>query len=328
MGNSTISLSNAFDTVCSQGIPDPRQNASGYGDALTLRLGCDVMADLITERFNWKFNRATATAIYTNSWQQDYPQPAQPAGLIGWGEDCDLVDITNTVIPQPMWHPSWRRGLSRTSTNVTGRRIQNICWMENKDLSLGVWPGPNVTFYNLITVSPLPQNPIMSMLDANGNILIVTTFGVTGAAAPVLPADSAEGATVDDGSVVWTCVAPTSQGFRLDALPSATGPTYQVLPYYQIEPPRFTDTEQMLDPIPDSYSRHFLRGLDAACLMASPNPADKERGQMAHVTWLESMPAAMKQGDKELNIYRLVPERPVTEDRYYGGGPYSAEVPY
>lgn len=328
MGNSTIALQTVYDTIASQGIPDPRLNASGYGEALAVRLGNDVMADLIAERFNWKFNRATAFPVYTNSWQQDYPQPQQAAGKIGWGEDSDLIDITNTVIPQPMCHPTWRRQLSRTSTNVNGRTIANICWMQNNALSLGTWPGAGVTYYNLLTVSPLPQNPLMSMLDANGNILIVTAFGTTGSVAPVLPANSAEGTTVVDGTVTWKCVSPTSQGFRLDALPSATGPTYQLLPYFQIEPPQFVNLEQTLDPIPDSYSRHFFRGLDAACLMASPNPADKTRGEAAHIAWLNSMPAAMKQGDREQNIYALVPATRVVEDRYYGGGPYTAEWPY
>jgi hypothetical protein len=328
LGNSTITLQTVYDTIVAKGIPDPRLNASGYGDTLAVELASQIMAELIAERFNWKWNRATAAAILTNSWQQDYPQPAQKAGEIGWGEDSDLIDINNTVIPKPMWHPSWRRALSRTSSNAPGRRIANICWMQNNALSLGTWPGAGVTFYNLITTAPQPQNPIMSMLDKNGNILIVTGYGITGGTAPYLPASSAEGTTVLDGSVTWTCVSPTSQGFRLDALPSATGPTYQLLPYYQIEPPRFTDVGQTLDPIPDSFSRAFFRGLESECLIASPNPADVKRGQTAKIAWLNALMGAMKQGDRELNIFALVPATSVVEERYWGGGPYSAEVPY
>ena len=85
------------------------------------------------------------------------------------------------------------------------------------------------------------------MVDANGNLLIVTGFGVTGAAAPVLPALSAEGATVTDGTVTWTVVAATSQGFRVDWLPNATSPNYQIIPYYQVDPPKFATLSQMLD---------------------------------------------------------------------------------
>src|ERR1700727_829173 len=177
---------------------------------MALDLATQVMADIACERFNWKWNRADAAPFLTNSWQQDYPQLAQPNGVIGWGEDCDAIDILNTALPLPLRNLSWRRGLSRTSS-LNGWWPGNICWMYNEDLFIGAWPGAGVTYYPL-TVSPQPQNPLMSMTDVHGNILIVTTPGVTGSVAPELPAASAEGTTVADGSVVWTCVSPTSQG--------------------------------------------------------------------------------------------------------------------
>ena len=326
MGNSTKSLQSVYDVIAGKGIPDPRNVASGYGDELALELGTQIMADLISERFNWKYNRAIATPIYTNSWQQDYPQPAQPAGIIGWGEDCDLIDINNTSMPKPMWHPTWRRQLS--STSVSTWRPNAICWMYNRDLNLGQWPGAGVTYYPLVTTAPNPANPIMSMLDQHGNILIVTGFGTTGATPPTAAAKAAEGTTVTDGTVTWTVVSPDSQGFRLSTLPNQAGPTYQVIPYFQIEPPTFANMQQLLNPIPDSYSRHFFRGLESACLAASPNPADKERGRDAKIEWLNSMPAAMKQGDRELNAYALIPAQPVTEERFGRIGPYTADQPY
>jgi len=326
MGNSSIQLTQVVNTLAAKGIPDPRNNASGYGDGMAFDLATQVMADIVTERFNWKWNRADATPFLTNSWQQDYPQLAQPNGTIGWGEDCDLIDILNTTLPKPLKNVTWRRGLSRTSW-LTGWWPNNICWMYNKDLYIGEWPGAGVTYYPLNT-SPQPQNPIMSMTDVNGNILIVTTFGTTGAVAPELPANSAEGQTVTDGTVVWTCVSGTSQGFRLDKLPPATGPTLLVKPYYQIEPVTFTAWNQTLDPMPNSFSRHFYRGMESEFLIASPNPGDLKRGQIAKVAWFEAMQAAMKQGDREPNIYGLVPAVPVVERRWYQWRPYTADDPY
>lgn len=326
MGNSTISLQSVYDAIVSKGIPDPRLSASGFGDTLALELGNQVIADFICERFNWKFNRATAAPIFTNSWQQDYPQPKQPNGLIGWGEDCDMLDINNTTRPLPLWNLSWRRQLSRTSVSVW--RPSQISWMYNKDMAIGVWPGADVTYYPLVTTGPQSQNPWMNMLDANGNILIVTVFGTTGSAAPVLPADSAEGTTIVDGTVTWTCVDPNSQGFRLDKLPNATGPTYKVLPYYQVEPPVFTSQGQTLDPIPDSYSRAFYRGLESECLIASPDPGHMKRGQDAKVAWLNALANGMKQGDRELNVYGLIPLTNVVERRWDEIGPYTADQPY
>jgi hypothetical protein len=326
MGNSTRSLESVYDMIAAQGIPDPRLNASGFGDTLGLTLANNVIADLITERFNWKWNRATAAPIYTNSWQQDYPQPKQPAGLIGWLEDCDLIDINNTTMPKPLWNLKVRRQISRTSTSTW--RAQNICWMYNSELTLGTWPGADVVYVPLVGTAPQQQNPLMSMMDVNGNILIVTTPGTTGATAPELPAKSVEGTTVDDGSVVWTCVSPDSQGFRLDSLPNSAGPTYQIVPYFQMEPPNFADLAQLLNPIPNSFARHFDRGLESECLMASPNPNDRDRGNTAKINWLNSLLDAKKQGDKEVNIYELQPATCPVESRNGRYGAFTAERPY
>lgn len=326
MGNSTIKLQQVFDTIAAKGVPDPRGNASGFGDQLALDIATQVAADLICERFNWKWNRLQASPFATNSWQQDYPQLAQTKP-IGWGEDCDLIDINNTSMPKPLWNVTFRRGLSRTSSNAGTRRPMQICWMYNSDLYIGEWPGAGVTYSPLIGNQAPKQNPLMSMTDVNGNILIVTTFGTTGQNAPFLPANSPEGTTKQDGSVVWTCVSPTSQGFRLDSLPSATGPTYLVKPYYQADPVAFTSFQQTLDPIPDSFSRHFYRGLESEEYIASVNPADKARGVDAKRAWLMSLVDILKQGDREPNTYGLVPLTSPVERRWDNIGPFSAEQP-
>lgn len=326
--NSTIKLKQVYDTIAGKGIPDPRSSPAGYGDNTALDIATQAMADIVTERFNWKWNRANATPFATNSWQQDYPQLAQPAGPMAWGEDCDIVDINNTAMPKPLWNISWRRGLSRVG--VSEWRMKNICWMYNADLHIGIWPGANVTFYPLITNGgPQKQNPLMSMTDTNGNILIVTTFGTTGSTAPELPAKSNEGTTVTDGSVVWTCVSPTSQGFRVDVLPSATGPSYLILPYYQLEPVTFAGYQQTLGAMPDSFSRHFYRLLEAESLRASTNPNDKTRGESLKKEVLLTLADAKKQGDKEMNIYGLQPATSPVEDVYdRNSGPYTANQPY
>jgi hypothetical protein len=329
VGNSTITLAKAYNVTAVRGIPDPRNAPSGYGDQLAMDVANEVAADFISERFNHKWNSANAVPFYTNSWQQDYPQLAQPQGKIGWGENVTLVDYNSTVTPKPLWSSpdmTWTRALP--IVNSTSWRPSRVCWMYNKDLTLGTWPGANVTYYPLITTGPQQANPLMSMLDKNANILIVTGFGTTGSTAPYLPANSAEGTTVADGTVTWTCVSPTSQGFRLNTLPGQTQPTYQVLPVYQIEPPTFTSMQQMLDPIPDSYSRVFLRGLRANCLKASPDPQDLKRGETDYAIWLKALIDGMKQGDRETNSYGLQPVRSVVEDRYLDGGVYSSGNPF
>ena len=175
MGNSTISVRNILDRVASKGIPTPLTiQASGYGPDLAVSMANDVMGDIIAERFNWKWNRTAAAAFYTNSFQQDYPQ----VGItnIGWLEDADRVDINNTAFPKPLKQLTVRRQLSRTSQSLTP--IGELCWMYNSQLNYGTWPGAGVTFYALVSAQ-VKQNPTMSMIDKNGNLLIVTGFGTT-----------------------------------------------------------------------------------------------------------------------------------------------------
>lgn len=329
MAMSTISLQATYNVLAAKGIPDPRNLPSGYADDLALNLASQAMAELITERFNWKFNRAVAAPIYTNSWQQDYPQATQAGGIIGWGDDCDIVDINNTSYPKPLnWDGpiSWVRQLTRTS--VPRWRPTRIAWMYNRNMTWGRWPGPGKVFYPLIApAGPAGQNPLMNMIDGSGNYLVLTAFGTTGLTAPAAPANSLEGVTVTDGTCTWTVVSGDSQGFRVDFLPNATGPTYQLIPSYQLDPPIFTNYAQLLTPIPDSFSHHFQDGLEAMCLIASPNPADKARGDAAWVRWMRSMEGMIKQGDHEMNSYGLIPQTSAVESRWGWKGPYTADQP-
>jgi len=331
MAISTKSLQSVYNVIAAQGIPDPRNQGGGYGDELAMDLATRVMADLLTERFNWKFNRQVARPIYTNSWQQDYPQLAQTGGPIEWGEDCDILDVNNTTIPRPLnWDGSltWVRQL--TATSLARWRPTRICWLYNNDLQWGTWPGAHVTIYPLLGVNaPGGQNPLLNFIDANGNYLILTTFGTTGNSAPAAAASAPEGTTVPEvgGTAVWTVVSGTSQGFRVDFLPNATGPTYQITPSYQVTPPTFTTFQQLLTPIPDNFARHFQCGLEWACKMASVDPRIKDEGMKGYPLWLRSMAEMIRQGNKEKDAYRMIPETSVVESRWGWKGPHTADQP-
>ena len=329
MAISTYTLEQIIDICVGEGAPDPRNLPSGFGDSVAVQIGTDALADLIAERFNWKWNRGVAAPFLTNSWQQDYPQPAQAAGPIGWGEDCDITDINNTVIPKPLnWDGAltWRKQLTRTS--IARWRPNEISWMYNSDLSWGTWPGAGVTFYPLLTNGANQQNPIMNFIDANGNYLILTSFGTTGMTQPEAAANAAEGTTVNDGSCVWTVVSGNSQGFRLDALPNATGPVYQISPYYQVDPPRLVNLQSTISPVPDSFIRHFRRGYTAGCFSASPNPQLKEKGEEAKIDWLNALEKIIDQGNREPDVYGLVPANSVVEPRWGWRGPRTADQPF
>lgn len=329
MAVSTVTLATCLDTIAGKGIPDPRNQSGNYGLTLALRLATRVMSDLVSQRFNWPFNRNVAAPFYTNSWQQDYPQLAQAAGAIAWGDDVDYVDINNTTIPKPLnWDGAmtWRQGLSRTS--ITGFRPRNISWMYNSQLSWGTWPGASTTYFPLVTTGKVSQNPIMNFVDKNGNYLILTTFGITGLTAPFAVATAAEGVTVADGSCVWTVVSGSSQGYRIDTLPSATGMTLQIIPYYQLSSPNFIKLSQTLAPIPDDYSTFFDAGLEFQCLAASPNPGDRQRTLADYQQWLNSMEAMIKQANKSPDIYGLIPATSPVESRWDFQGPRTADRPF
>jgi hypothetical protein len=332
MGNSSLTLETILDEQAAMGIYDPRTAPSGFNLSLILRLASDTMADLISERFNWKFNRAIAVPFLTNSFQQDYPQPAQAAGLIGWGDDCDKIDINNTMIPKPVNVPStpkWKRQLSRVSAQfggITGGPTA-ICWMYNNDLSYGTWPGAGVTFSPLITTGTAPSNPIMNFIDANGNYLILTQFGTTGVSAPAAGAGAVEGTHVNDGSCVWTVVSGSSQGFRIWPLPNQAGPVYQMMPSYQIEPPKFTSLAQAINPIPDSYARHFRRAFAYQSKGASSNPADRKEFLQEYPIWLAGLKSTAQQADKEPNAYGLRPATSPVDNIWPGNYRYTADMP-
>ena len=313
MGNSTTTLQAVYDWAKAKGIPVPTDQPGGYGTRLALKIGNDVMAAIIAERFNWKFNRAIAAPFLTNSYQQDYPQ----IGLVnvGWGEEADKVDINNTAFPKPTNLPgmTFVRQLSRTSICLWPPN--QICWMYNQDLNFGTWPGPGVTF-NPLLAAVIIQNPIMSMKDANGNLLIVTTFGTTGATAPVLAANSAEGATVTDGSVVWTVVAAMSQGWRVYPLPGATGPVYQITPYYQMLLAKMIALDSLINPIPDDFNFNFQTGVEIMCRQSSANPQDRAEGLKLWPLWLKALVDIKKQGNREQDAYGAYPADSPVETTY------------
>jgi hypothetical protein len=337
MGNSTTRLQDVYDWAKAKGIPVPTDQPGGYGTRLALKIGNDVMAAIIAERFNWKFNRAIAAPFLTNSYQQDYPQ----IGLtdIGWGEDVDKVDINNTAFPKPTnggtpgGGMTWRRQLSRTSLALWP--VSQICWMYNQDMVYGQnqatlsnpaswgaasWPGAHVAINPLLTSGPVIQNPILSMIDANGNLLVVSNLGSmaleTGAVAPVLPANSAEGTAVADGTVIWTVAAPMSQGFRVFPLPGAAGPVYQITAYYQMLLQKMATLQALINPIPDDFNFNYQTGVEIMCKMSSADPNLRAEGTKGYPLWLAAMMEMRKQGNREIDAYGAIPAESVVESVY------------
>jgi hypothetical protein len=329
MGNSTTKLQDVFDFVKAKGIPVPTDQPGGYGTRLALNIANDVMSAIVAERFNPKWNRAIAAPFLTNSFQQDYPQIALTN--IGWLEEADKVDINSTRFPKPTNVPgiSVVRQLSRTSLCLYP--VNQLCWMYNEDLSYGTWPGAGVVFHPQLTTGPVLQNPIMSMKDVNGNLLIVTQIGTTGGSAPAAAVSAPEGTVVVDGTVRWTVVSPNSQGFRVYPLPGATGPVYQITPYYQQALQKMTSLQSLTNPIPDDQSYIYQNGVERMCKMSSPNPQDRAEGMKEWPLWLDSLVKLLKQNDREVDSYSAIPASSPVDTVWGHGGlrnPQDPSQPY
>lgn len=321
--SSTTSVQSIFDYINSLGELTPVLPAGGYSTRTCLTIATDVMLDIISERFNWKWNRMKIAPWYTISWQQDYAQ----IGLtnIGWLESGWWVDINNTALPKPEYRFECVRDLVPTSNSANPP--SKVSWDYNSNLNAGVWPGAGQVYTNPVGQVITPTNPPTNIIDANGNILVLTTWGTTGETAPEAEADAPEGTQVPDGSVVWTVASPNSQGFRLVPLPPQQGIVYQMNVVAQMKAPAaFTKMSQFINPVPDDYAHWFRTGCIVYCYRMSPNPAANTTFDKKRLLWLDAMGGAAKQGDRELNSAGFVPDRGVVSPQ--GGWDVGPANPY
>lgn len=317
MGNSSISIQSIADYISSLGELTPVLPTGGFSVQTALTIATDVMNDLIAQRFNWRWNRMILPPFYTISWQQDY------AGLnmlypapIGWLETGWWVDINNTSYPKPSWYIEIKRDIAATS--ISGNPPRKVDWDYNLNLQQDVWPGPGKVFTLPLGALITPTNPKINIRDVNGNILVLTTFGTTGTTAPTLPANSAEGTTVNDGSCVWTVADPYSQGFRIFPLPPQQGVVYQINLVAQMKaPPPFTSMQQQINPVPDDHAHYFREGFIAYCYRMSPNPQMRAMFPQQRQLWIAAMEASMKQNDRDQTDSGFIPDRTVVSGYGY-----------
>jgi hypothetical protein len=159
VGSSTVTIQAIVDAVASMGELIPVLPTGGYSTKTALTIASDVMASLISQRFNWKWNRMKVPPFYTNSWQQDYAQLSitrWPAPL-GWIEGGYWIDINNTALPKPVYAIEVLRDLPVTS--VSGNPPSKIDWLPNDQLTYGVWPGAAQVYTQPLGATITPTNP-------------------------------------------------------------------------------------------------------------------------------------------------------------------------
>lgn len=314
-GGSTVCLQDTVDIISSMADVSPQANPSGYAENLTLAIGDDVMNDLIARRFNWKWNSKNAAPFYTNSLQQDYPL----LGVydIGWIEDGLWIDINNTAKPQPNGQCQSAQDLQPARSNYSqypGAWPRRACWMYNHQFLYGQWPGPNSVYTPPLTTQPVIQNGPTAFIDKNGNILLLTTYGTTGATQPYAASVNATpGTAVTDGTCVWTVCDPLGQGFRIQDFAPPTGPVYQVTLKYQRRAKKFMKLDESLDPIPDDYAHYFRKGYKAYSYGYSSDAKTRSQFDDMHRDWMSGMGEAMEEGNREPEAFMLLPATRVVE---------------
>lgn len=313
MPASTYVLQDIVTYVRTDGKIDPLLAVAGFSQVKVLGIANDTITAMFAEPFNWKFNRILIPTFFTISFQQDYA--SVNIGNIGWLEHGALRDINNAAIPKPIFPIEVVRDLERTYAQL-GRPGQ-VCWLYNNGLIQGTWPGPNTLYTNPVGAATTPANPLINILDPNGNIQILTTYGTTGGVQPTWPAaSSSQGTTTTDGTCVWTVSNPFGQGFRLGTLPAQTGVCWEVGLVAQAKPPKFTSLTQPMDPITDEYIKYFREGFIAHSYLTSSDPKLYEIGERRKATWESDMKKMMSQANRERDAVGFYPDRGIMSGAY------------
>lgn len=158
-----------------------------------------------------------------------------------------------------------------------------------------------------------PANPITQIVDANGNFLLLTTYGTEGTTAPLAAINANPGGVVSGtgATTQWTVLDPNGYGIRILQVPSQTGVVWQFNIVAQMTPVIFTSLQQKLTPLPDKYEPFFRAGFIAQCYRYSPEAKVRAKFEAEWSMWLRSLQSLRETQDRELEEYQFVPERSV-----------------
>lgn len=180
---------------------------------------------------------------------------------------------------------------------------------------------------NFTQNNSMPNNPITQIQDENGNLLLLTGYGVEGSTPPTAPPNAVPGTQVSGvgATTVWTVLDPFGQGFRILPVPVQTGLLWQFNLVGQMKPVRFTSLAQTLAPLWDEFEPHFQMGLIAQLYRFSPQAAVYRKFEPAWQHWLKSLQELRSKEDREMEENIFVPDRSImggTAGRNRFQGPY------
>lgn len=333
---STYTIQNIVDRV--QGFADlePILNVGGFSMEPALTIANDVFTEICGVNFPHKWNQGALPLFYTFSWQQDYAL-VNPDGssvyAFEWLQKGVAINISSTQVPKPWSRIECGRDLpKRTGAFILngGTQIGDpgflVSWLPNSDLYYGTWGAPDTlnaswgnnpkagsVYTGPLATTSMPKNPITQIIDANGNLLVLTTFGTEGSTAPVAAIGALPGTTVSGSgaSTVWTVVDPVGMGVRILNVPSQTGPVWQFNIDGQFVPPKFTSLDQSLSPLPDKYEPFFRAGFIAQCYRYSKEAKIRAKFKDEWPLWQKSLSNMREVQDRELEEFSFVADRTV-----------------
>ncbi len=328
---STVKLQAVVDIAQAFGDLTPIFNVGGQTNQPALTIASDVMSEICALPFPQKWNETVLPVFYINSYQQDY------AGInvdgtsitnLNWLERGIVIDINSTAKSKPSALVETGRQLSQAtggwSNSGTQQGMFKVNWFPNSTLYYGVWgqadtgnatlgnnPIAGSVYTNPLGVKSMPVNPITQIRDANGNLLVLTTYGTEGSTAPLASVNATPGTDAfgTGATTVWTVVDPTGQGFRILPPPVQTGIVWQFNLVGQMMPTRFTGLNQTLFPLPDIYESTFRQGFITQCYRYSPEAKIRAKFDMEWKMWKLGLVSLMKEQDRELEQHGFVLER-------------------
>src|SRR5882757_6714284 len=140
---STVTLQDVVNWAMTFTKLTPIIGVAGFQQEPALSICNNVLQELMSEPFNWKFNRSKVPSILTatTSFQQDY--------VIGgvtdcaWFEYADITDITSQTIPIPIWQLDVKRTLKLTNQHSEPIKVS---YHDETDAGMIVrfWPIPDI----------------------------------------------------------------------------------------------------------------------------------------------------------------------------------------
>ena len=293
----------------------PAIGVAGYSQEPAVSFLDDIVKKILNKANPWKWNTVVAPVFYTQPFQQDYPTQISQ-GNMGWIENCTMIDINNFTSQPPVQPPV--KAVARLQPTSKCGYPGKISWVINSAAITGSWPGPNTPYISpLVSQGGGPNNnPLTAITDPNGNIQVVTTYGVTGSVMPTWPAALATPGTItQDGTVQWTLIDPNGIAWRLDALATFNSNVWEMCPIYQNKPPNIVSLKQTISPIPDDLSYLVKEGFLAYCY----KQVDNNKFQQEFTQWMQNIQEALGASDREDQEYGFAPSQGLANPGMGGG---------